>query len=140
MFPTKKNSNRHVSLEEYPNFPGGGAIIILCRKIAISPQPNLRWTSDQSVNSSLSVAVQEKKTRALYLSRLKRGGPMKFENTFFQIAKFRFSSIFVDFQQISRIFKKFSGDQFKSQGPQILDSTPLYTYLSPCKNRICKIH
>ena len=66
-------------------------LIILCRKIAISPEPNLRWTSDQSVNSSLSVAVQEKKTRALYLSRLKRGGPMKFENTFFQIAKLRFS-------------------------------------------------
>ena len=56
----------------------------------------------------------EKKTRAFYLSRLKRGGPMKFENTFFQIAKLRFSSIFVDFRQISRIFKKFSGDQFKS--------------------------
>ena len=31
------------------------------------------------------------KTRALYLSRLKRGGPMKFENTFFQIGKLRFS-------------------------------------------------
>ena len=31
------------------------------------------------------------KTRALYLSQLKRGGPMKFENTFFQIAKLRFS-------------------------------------------------
>ena len=97
-----------------PSYPGGGIIIILCRKIAISLDPNLRWTSDLSVNTSLSVAVQEKKNRALYLSRLKRGGPMKFENTFFQIAKLRFSSIFVDFRQISRIFKKFSGDQFKS--------------------------
>ena len=77
-------------------------------------EPNLRWTSDQSVNSSLSVEVQEKKNRAFYLSRLKRGGPMKFENTIFQIAKLRFSSIFVDFRQISRIFKKLSGDQFKS--------------------------
>ena len=76
-----------------PNYPRGGAIIILCRKIAISPEPNLRWTSDQSVNSSLSVAVQEKKTRAIYLSRLKRGGPLKFENTFFQIAKLRFLPI-----------------------------------------------
>ena len=37
---------------------GGGAIIILCRKIAISPQPNIRSTWDQSVNSSLSVVVQ----------------------------------------------------------------------------------
>ena len=33
-------------------------IIILCRKIAISPELNIRWTSDQSVNSSLSVVVQ----------------------------------------------------------------------------------
>ena len=80
------------------------------------------------------------KNRALYLSRLKRGGLMKFENTFFQIEKLRFSSIFVDFRQISRIFKKISGNQFKIWGPQILDSTPLYAYLSPCKNRICKIH
>ena len=54
------------------------------------------------------------KTRVLFHSQLKRGGPMKFENTFFQIAKLRFSSIFVDFRKISRIFKKFSGDQFKS--------------------------
>ena len=92
----------------------GGVIIIFCRKIVISPEPNLCWTSDQFVSSSLSVAVQEKKPRALYLSRLKRGGPMKFENTFFQIAKLRFSSIFVDFRKKSRIFKKFSWDQFKS--------------------------
>ena len=33
-------------------------IIILGRKIAISPQPSIRLTSDQSVNSSLSVVVQ----------------------------------------------------------------------------------
>ena len=47
--------------------PGGGdAIIILCRKIAISPEPKLRWISDQSVNSSLSVAVQEK-TNKIFL-------------------------------------------------------------------------
>ena len=30
--------------------PEGGAIIILCRKIVISPESNLHWTSDQSVN------------------------------------------------------------------------------------------
>ena len=49
--------------------PGGDAIIILCRKIAISPETNLRWTSDQSVNSSLSVAVQGKKPeRSIFLS------------------------------------------------------------------------
>ena len=93
---------------------GGGLFSPPCRKIAISSEPNLRWTSDQSVNSRLSVAVQEKKARVLYLSQLKRGGPMKFENTFFQIEKLRFSSIFVDFRQISRIFKKFSGEHFIS--------------------------
>ena len=31
-------------------------------------EPNLRWTSDQSVNSSLSVVVQKKKTeRSIFL-------------------------------------------------------------------------
>ena len=37
---------------------GGGPFRPPCRKIAISPELNLRWTSDQSVNSSLSVVVQ----------------------------------------------------------------------------------
>ena len=58
------------------------AIIILCQKIAIFPEPDLRWTSDQSVISSLSVAVQEKTNQSALFSRLKRGSPMKFENTF----------------------------------------------------------
>ena len=50
--------------------------------------------------------------RALYLSRFNRGGPTKFENIF--IAKLRFLIIFNDFQQNSRMFKKFSRDDFKS--------------------------
>ena len=37
---------------------GGGAIILLCCKIAIFPEPNIWWTSEQSANSSLSVMVQ----------------------------------------------------------------------------------
>ena len=37
---------------------GGDLLGPPCRKIAISPEPNLRWSSDQSVNSSLSVVVQ----------------------------------------------------------------------------------
>ena len=41
-----------------PNQTEGGPNGPPCRKIAISPEPNLRWTSDQSVNSSLSVVVQ----------------------------------------------------------------------------------
>ena len=60
---------------------------------------------DQSVNSSVSVVVQQKRTRALYLSRFSRGGPMKFESTFFQIAKLRFLKILAkssNFQKILR--------------------------------------
>ena len=91
------------------------AIIILCRKIAISPEPNLRWTSDQSVNSRLSVAVQEKKSRALYLSRLKLGGPMKFENTLFQIAKLRLSSIFVIFDKFPKFSQNSQGTSLKAR-------------------------
>ena len=34
------------------------------------------------------------KTRALYLSGFSRGAPMKFKNTFFQIVKLRFFTIF----------------------------------------------
>ena len=41
-----------------PNQTEGGPNGPPCRKIAISSEPNLRWTSDQSVNSSLSVVVQ----------------------------------------------------------------------------------
>ena len=36
------------------------------------------------------------------------------------------------FPQNSRILKKISGDEFKSQGPEIWKSSPSYTYLSPC--------
>ena len=113
-----------------PNQTEGGQNSPPCRRIAISPKPNLRWTSDQSVNSSLSVLVQLKKNRALYLSRFNRGGQTKFENTYFQIAKFRFSSIFNKFSEFS---KKISGYEFKNKGPQILESSHLYTYLSFCK-------
>ena len=44
--------------------------IILCWKIAISPEPNLRWTSDQSINSSLSIVVQYGLVWALTFSLL----------------------------------------------------------------------
>ena len=84
----------------------GGAIILLHRRIGVSPQRNIRLIQDQSVNSSLSIVVQQKKTRVLYLSRFSRGGPTKFESTFFRIVKLRFLSIFVDFHQNSQIFKK----------------------------------
>ena len=47
-------------LTHFIDYNGGGAgtNIILGRKITISPQPNIRLTWDQSVNSSLSVVVQ----------------------------------------------------------------------------------
>ena len=55
----------HWSLHGLNQNNPGAAIIILCLKIAISTEPNLRWTSDseQSVNSSLSVVVQQKNTK-----------------------------------------------------------------------------
>ena len=40
------------------NAEGGGTIILLHLRIAFSPERNIRWTQDQSVNSSLSVVVQ----------------------------------------------------------------------------------
>ena len=67
-------------------------ISIFCRKIAISPQPNIRWTWDQSVNSSLSVVIQ--KNISLYLSWFNHGSTTKFENASFQITKLRFSKNF----------------------------------------------
>ena len=42
------------------------------------------------------------KNRALYLSRFSRGGPTKFESTFFQIAKLRFLRIFVKIIKFSK--------------------------------------
>ena len=66
-----------------------------CRKIAISPEPNLRWTSDQSVNSSLSVVVQ-----------FNRGGPTKLEITFFQIVKLRFTTISTIFDTIPNFLRE----------------------------------
>ena len=55
----------------------------------------------------------EEKNRALYLSRFNCGGPMKFENTFFQIAKLRFLTIFNDFRQNS---KHSQGTSLKARG------------------------
>ena len=91
--------------------PGrGGIFIILCQKIAISPEPNLRWTSDQSVNSSFSVVVQKKKTRVLYLSRFNHGGPSKFENTFSQIVKLSQKGHRVSDMRVTILEKIFSSD------------------------------
>ena len=47
----------------------------------------------------------EKKPRALYVSRIKRGGPTRFETTLFRIAKLIFLTIFnkiFNFSQIHR--------------------------------------
>ena len=93
-----------------------GAILLLHQKVAIAPHPNIWWTRDQSVNSSLSIVVQKKKPIALYLSRFSRGGPTKFESTFFQIAKLKFLTIFADFRQNSRIFKNSQGMSEEASG------------------------
>ena len=39
---------------------------------------------------------------------------MKFKNTFFLNGEIEISTIFADFQQNSHIFKKFSGNEFKT--------------------------
>ena len=44
------------------------------------------------------------------------GGPTKFENTFFQIAKLRFSTIFNDFWQNSEFSKNSQGTSLKARG------------------------
>ena len=92
-------------------------IIILYRKIAISTEPNIRLTWDQSVKLSLSVVVQQKKPRVNYFSRFNHSHLTKFENTFFQIAKLRFLTTFYDFRQIFRFSKKCQ----ETIGPHILD-------------------
>ena len=76
--------------------------------VAISSEPNLRWTSDQFVRCG-----PVEKTRVLYLSRFNHGGPMKFENTFFQIAKLM---IFNDFRQNSKFSKNSQGTSLKARG------------------------
>ena len=85
-------------------------------KIAISTEPIHYWTSDQSVNSSLSVLVQWKKARSLHLSQFNRGGPTKFKNTFLQIGKLRFLTIFNDFRQNSEFSKNSQGTSLKARG------------------------
>ena len=56
----------------------------------------------------------EEKNRVVYLSLFNCGDLKKFENNFFQIAKLRFLTIFANFWQSSRIFKKFSLGELKS--------------------------
>ena len=71
---------RNIKVEEIiksnkinPNWGGGGKSIILRQKLSISPEPNIRCTSDPFVNSSLSVVVQKKQS---VLSKCKKIGPL----------------------------------------------------------------
>ena len=63
---------------------GGEAIIILCQKIVISPQPNIRLTWDQSVNSlsvrSLIVPVSRSSRRHFSKPLIYKSNPCKKEN------------------------------------------------------------
>ena len=69
------------------------AIILLRWRIEFSLQPNIQLSRDQSVKSSLSVLVQEKKKRAL--------------------------SCFADFQQNTRILKISQGMSLRARGLKI---------------------
>ena len=70
-----------------------GMFNILRRKIAIFPQPTIRFTWDQSVNSCLSVVDQQKTQSGLSIS-VYFGGPTMFLNFIFHVAKMRFSANF----------------------------------------------
>ena len=86
--------------------------------------------------SLTSVGVQQKKTRALYLSWFNRGGPIKFKNTFFQIAKLRFSTIFENIPEFS---KNSQGMSLKARG-LIFWFLALYIHiLAPVKTEFGKI-
>ena len=88
-----------------PNYPGwGGAIIILCRKIVISLEPNLHWTSDQSINSSLSVAVQEKKKQSALSFSVEAWRPDEVREHLFPNSEIE---IFIDFCRFSKNFPNF---------------------------------
>ena len=97
-----------------PNYHLFTGKMVLCRKkIANSLEPNNRWTSDQSVNLSLFVVVQQKITRELYLFPFTRGGLTTFKNTIYEIANLRFSAIF---HKISKFKKKMKGMSLKARG------------------------
>ena len=66
---------------------GRGTITILCWRVENYLKMFSRLSLGQSLNSSLSAAVNQKKNRALYLSCFNCGGLTKFENTFFKLKK-----------------------------------------------------
>ena len=74
-----------------------------------------RQTNRQTDSSGYRVATATK-NRALYLARFNRGSLMKFENTFFQIAKLRFLTIFNNFRQNSEFSKNSQGTSLKARG------------------------
>ena len=79
-----------------------GINIILWRKITISQELNISWTSDQSVNSSLSPYVQKKKYDCSICLGLIMAARKKFKSTFFLYSKIEIYHNFADFQQKSR--------------------------------------
>ena len=79
--------------------PGGGVIIILSRKIMISPEPNLR------------PACKYEFVHCGPFQSFNRDSLAKFENTFFQLAKFS-----VIFEKNTQIYKKNSQGSLKARG------------------------
>ena len=86
-------------------------------KKPLSPQRNIRWTQNQSVNSSLSIVVQQKKNSALYLSWFSRGGQTKYESTFLQKAKLSFQIFLWIFVKIieNQTFQTIEGHQNETE-------------------------
>ena len=69
-----------------PNYPGGRTYHPLSENRDFSGTEPLLDLRPVSKFKFVCCGPVEKNTRALYLSQFNRGGPTKFENTFFQIA------------------------------------------------------
>ena len=84
------------------NAGGEDPIILLCWRIAFSPQPNIQRPV---CKLKFVICYPAEKTRQLYLSWINRVGPTEFKNTFFQKAKLRFLIFFAIFDKIHEFSK-----------------------------------
>ena len=101
----------------------GGQLSSTVGKSQFPQERNIWWTSEQSVNSSLSVVVLYKTPRALYIYQFNHGGLTMFKNNFSQLAKLKFLLILNNFWQ-NFIFSK------KSQGVDVKASWVIFIYIT----------
>ena len=104
-----------------------GAIIILCWRIAISPEPNLRWTLEPVCKFKFVHCgpVDEKSSLSIpiYLSIPVYSWPSnKIQDNYFPKSQ---NEILNNFRQKVWLFKKFSGEEVKCYTVHLLDSSHL---------------